>query len=449
MTYSRRDVISHALLGSGMLALRALASGIPAAILANPRLALAADGDAAAAFENAQFLILNTSQAGDPLNCNAPGTYLDPKIAHPADPRMAKASITVAGTKWDAATPWTTLQNLPKAPNLFDRTAFIHHNTGTEQHLEEPNVLGLMGTVAEQNMAVSAFAAQLAPVLGTIQPQPVTIGTVDSSEAISYFGRPQPLLNPMSLAQVLGKPTGVLGTLQAKRDQDLNRLNAFFKANGSQGQRNFIDQYATSQTQARQISSSLLARLASIKDNGPDSQMQAAIVLVQMKIAPVVTVHIPFGGDNHFDGKLEQESDQTVTGMATIANLMNGLGDAQLLDKVTFASLNVFGRTLTMQGAGRSHNRNHHLTLMVGKNVKGGVIGGVTPVNNDYGALPINSMTGKGEAGGDIAVLDSLPSVGKTLGAALGIPNEQVDKTIIYASTGAPAGKLIRAAIAS
>lgn len=449
MNFSRRDWVRSLAYGSGLLALRSLASGIPLAVLTDPRRALAADPSGSMGFANPQFLIMSTSQAGDPLNCNAPGTYLDPKIAHPADPRMAKASIHVGGQSWDVAAPWTSLAAVAKAPNVLSRTSFIHHDTGTEQHLQEPDVLGLMGAVAVKNMAVSAFAAQLAPVLGTIQAQPVTVGTADSSEAISYLGRPQPLLNPMSLAQVLGKPTGPVGTLQKQRDQDLNKLNAFLKESGTKAQRDFIDRYATSQTQVRQISTDLLSRLSSIKDNGADSQVQAAIVLIQMKIAPVVTIHIPFGGDNHFDGNLQQEADQTVTGMATIVNLLNGLTDANLADSVTFASFNVFGRTLTMQGAGRSHNRNHHLSLLIGKNVRGSVIGGVTPVGDDYGAMPIDSTSGKADDNGDIAVVDSLASVGKTMAAALGMPADQIDKTIVYASTGAPAGKVIKAAIAS
>ncbi len=448
MTQSRRNLLSHALVGSGMLALRSLVSGIPLAILADPSKALA-DGSGGAGptdadFKRPQFLILNTSGAGDPFNCNAPGTYLDPKIAHPTDSRMAKVGIDVAGKKYDAAAPWATLGNLAKAPKLFDRTALIHHNTGTEQHLEEPNVLGLLNTVANNDMAVSAFAAALHPVLHTIQPEPVSMGT-----GIYYRGRAQPVLNPMSLGKVLSSPTGWAGDLQIMRDQDLKRLNAFFKAKGNAAQKTFLDRYANSQSQVRQILSSLLSRLATIKDNSANAQMQAAIILIQMKITPVVAVNIPFGGDNHFDGGLGAESDETVSGMAAIASLMNGLADAGLSDTVTFASLNVFGRTLLQQGAGRSHNRNHHLTMIVGRNVKGGVIGGVTPMNGDYGALNINSKTGAGEASGDIALTDSLSSVGKTLGVALGIPQSVVDATVVHPSRGAPAGTLIQAAIAS
>lgn len=445
MNNERRTFLMHTLFGAGLLGLRSLATGIPISMLAQP---LRAFAQSTPGFANPQYLILNTSQAGDPLNCNAPGTYLDPKIVHPADPRMAKTTIRVGDTDHQAAAPWATLAAVQRAPNLFARTSFIHHSTGTEQHLHQPDVHGIMGKVVDKDMAVSAFARLLSPVLGTIQKQPVVIGTDDSSEAISYQNRPQPLLNPMSLATVLGAATGPLGTLQKLRDQDLNRLNALLKANGTPGQRRILDDFATSQNQVRQISSSLLAELSAIKSNGAESQMQAAIVLIKMKVAPVVTVHIPFGGDNHFDGDLSQESDQTVTGMAAIAKLMNGLGEAQLLDKVTFGSFNVFGRTLLLSGAGRNHNRNHHMTLLVGKNVKGSVIGGLTPTGEDYGALPISSTSGKGASDGDILPADSLASVAKTMGAALGISSEQLDKTILYQNTGAAAGKIIKAALA-
>lgn len=442
---ARRQFILQSLCGAGLLGLRSLASGIPIAVLSDPRRALAQDMPA---LNNPQFLVLNTSQAGDPINCNAPGTYADANIVHPADPRMAKTSIRVGAGMYDAAAPWATLANLAKAPNLFARTSFLHHSTGTEQHLHQPDVHALMGRVVDKDMAVSAFAAQLAPALGTIQAQPVAIGTSDSSEAISYKGRPQPLLNPMSLATVLGSPAGMLGKLKELRDRDLDRLNAFFKERGTAGQRGFLDNYANSQGQVRKIASDLLSQLSAIKDNSAASQVQAAVVLIKMKVAPVITIHIPFGGDNHFDASLEAESEQTVAGMANIASLMTGLGDAQLSDKVTFASFNVFGRTLRMAGGGRSHNRNHHLTLLIGRNVKGGVVGGVAPIGDDYGAVPISSSSGLADNNGDIAVVDSLASVGKTLGVALGLSEQTVNKIILYQNTGAPAGKVIRGALA-
>lgn len=73
------------------------------------------------------------------------------------------------------------------------------------------------------------------------------------------------------------------------------------RAWGPAAQRAFLDKYASSQAQVRQISSDLIERLSSIDNDGAANQLKAALTLVQMKVAPVITVHIPFGGDNHDD----------------------------------------------------------------------------------------------------------------------------------------------------
>jgi hypothetical protein len=105
-------------------------------------------------------------------------------------------------------------------------------------------------------------------------------------------------------------------------------------------------------------------------------------------------------------------------------------------------SLNVFGRTLGPANTdGRQHNQNHQVSITIGKPFRGGVIGGVAPVGNDYGATRIDSETGQGAAGGDVAVTDTLPSFGRTMMAAVG-----VDSTTIAA--GITRGTIVRAALA-
>jgi len=91
-------------------------------------------------------------------------------------------------------------------------------------------------------------------------------------------------------------------------------------------------------------------------------------------------------------------------------------------------------------GGGRNHNQNHHVMTLFGKHVKGGVIGGVDVVDNDYGAVAIDSKTGKGGDGGDIDPLTSLESAGKTLAAALQLPADVIDQRIA-------AGKVVSAAL--
>ena len=164
-----------------------------------------------------------------------------------------------------------------------------------------------------------------------------------------------------------------------------------------------------------------------------------------LKAAAVATVHIPFSGDNHTDPGLANETAQTVSGVATLATMMQQLQSANMSDQVTFASLNVFGRTLGLADNGlngRDHNANHHCGLIIGPAVKGSVIGGIGVVGADFGALPINSSSGVGGAGGDIAAVDSLAAYALTLGTALGIPSATLSANIVSAT-----GKVVTAAL--
>jgi hypothetical protein len=171
----------------------------------------------------------------------------------------------------------------------------------------------------------------------------------------------------------------------------------------------------------RDIKQELLNALSTIHDNSAPSQVLAAVTLVQMRVSPVVTIHVPFGGDNHRDVNLAAETAQTISGVATIASLLELLARAGLGDKVTFMTLNVFGRTLGPgHDNGRHHNANHQVSIAIGKPFRGGVVGAVGPVAPDYGALPIDSKTGSGKIDGDIHPLDTMASFAQTMIAAVG-----------------------------
>ncbi len=183
-------------------------------------------------------------------------------------------------------------------------------------------------------------------------------------------------------------------------------------------------------------------QLSSIKDNTAPSQVLAALALIQMNVTPVIALHIPFGGDNHRDIGLQTETAQTVSGVATIAGMMAQLASAGLADKVTFISLDVFGRTLGPANVdGRQHNPNHQVSITIGNSFRGGVIGGVGPVGNDYGALSIDSKTGKAAPGGDITPATSLASFGRTMLAGVG-----VDPAVVSYEIGE--GQVIASALA-
>ena len=445
--HNRRDALLRLLFGSGYVGLRALATGIPAGILLDPRRLLGADGGADAPGGGAtgplpskpQFLIFSTSSAGDPVNCNAPGTYDDPNIGHPADPSMAAAPLTLGGTTVNAAQVWSTL---PAA--VLARTCFFHHGTYTVIHPDEGKVLRMMGAVAGGEMIPSWLARELAPALGTVRAQPISVSG-NATEAIYYQGAPQALLTPTTLSSVLASPANGLGSvdLVKLRDQGLDALNAFARSQGGVAQRNFIDQYATSGAQLRTLQDGLLASLSTIKNNSADSQIQAAIILFQMRVTPAVVVNVGFGGDNHGDPGLAGEITGHQNGVATLATMMQALSDAGLLDQVTFAMTNVFGRTMiaAQSGNGRQHNESHHVSLLMGAGIKGSVVGGVAPSapGKEYAATAIASVTGKSSSGGDIPFAATFGAMGKTLAAAVGIPAETIAKNVLTGAVVAAA----------
>jgi hypothetical protein len=419
MRVSRRDALLSTLFGASCVGLRALATGLPASFLLNPRKALAQTADAGPSCtqSKAQYIIFCTSGNGDPLNASVPGTYEDPAIVHSPDPSMAPATLSLGGQNTTAAMPWTTLP-----ASVLARTVFWHVMTNTPVHPKEPQVLELMGATPAGEMLPSMLAKVLAPCLQTIQTQPISIGASSPSEALSFSGTTLPIVPPLALKATLASPTGPLSTLQPLRDQTMNQLYALYKNGATPAQQQYIDSMVSSQQQVRNINQSLLATLDSIDDNLADSQMIAAIALIQMKVSPVIAVHVPFGGDNHRDIALATETAQTVSGVQTLVNLMQALQTAGLQDQVTFMTLNVFGRTLGPGNTdGRQHNLNHQVSLSIGKPFKGGVIGAIAPiVQNDYGALAIDSSSGAGTKTGDVMAVDTLAAFGQTMLAAVG-----------------------------
>ena len=433
---SRRDLLLSTLFGAGYVGLRSLATGLPASLLLEPRRAFA-DGNVPCAAGKAQFVVFNTSGLGDPINASVPGTYEDPKIVHSADPAMAPGPLTMNGQKYTAAAPWATL---PQA--VLDRLCFFHLMTNTPVHPKEPDVLKLMHVARPDEMFPSILSRQLASCLGTIQSQPISLGASSPSEGLTYGGQALPIIPALALKATLTSPAGPLTDLQPLRDQTLAQIYDIYRGSATKVQRDYIDSLVTSQSQVRNIEQGLLDRLGSITDNTPASQTLAAITLIQMKVTPVVAIHVPFGGDNHRDIGLANETAETISGVATIASLMAQLASAGLSDQVTFLSLNVFGRTLGPGNTdGRQHNPNHQVSLAIGKAFRGGVIGGVAPYANDYGATSIDSKTGASLTSGDVTALDSLAAFGQTALVATG-----VDASV--AATLVPDTKVISGALA-
>jgi hypothetical protein len=441
MMLSRRNMLLSTMFGAGAVGLRALASGIPASLLLNPKKALA-DGCTAGA--SPQFVIFQTSGSGDPINANAPGSYVS-GVYNAPEAVLPTAMATLGGKPYKAAAGWAALPG--------DRTSIWHIMTNTPVHPHEPDVLSLNSAMIQPDMFPSWLARQLAPCLGTVQAQPLSIGAASPSEALSYLGAALPVVPPRALQATLSQ-SGALSAknLLALRDDTLRKLDAVYLKSASQAQSDFVQSLALSEQQVRAIPQALLSSLAAITDNSADSQAAAAVILIQMKIAPVIAIHVPFGGDNHHDTGLKTEAAQTISGLGTLGNLMKLLSSTQmpgttqsLSDLVSIVSLNVFGRTLDSTNTdGRQHNLNHQVSFAIGKPFNGGVYGSVAALpksaGGDFGATPMNSTTGAGGAGGDIQPVDTLAAFAMTVAAGVGVPKDVVAGAISSKSIYTPAG---------
>jgi Protein of unknown function (DUF1501) len=453
---TRRTGLLGALYGGGALGLRALATGLPAWFIANPRRATAQSLQCAIqARDNLQYLIVSTSSNGDPLNCNCPGTYEKTDIIHPQQAEVAATPVQLGANTYGAALPWapTTAGGALAAATLA-RTAFFHHSTRTTVHGDQPKVMKLLGATSQGEMLVSALAKHLSACFGTVQPEPIAVGARgNSSELVSFAGRMLPSISPTQLKQLLtGSKTDPLVKVRTLRDTSLNQLNALAKSDASDIQKQFLDELVTSQSQVRSLADQLATTLNAITTDDVKGQALAAAALIAANVTPVVTMHIAFGGDNHSDTDLQAEADQHVSGVQGIQAVMDALAGLGLADKVTFATLNVFGRNLNgiakvTSRTGRDHYGNHAVTVMIGKNIAPGVIGGVTAASGGaYLASDIDSATGAAVTGGDIPVAASHVSAARTLGAALGIPDDVMAPDFV-AAAGGTGGKIVRTAL--
>jgi hypothetical protein len=463
MRMTRRAGLLGGLSGAGYLGLRSIATGLPVWFLANPRKATAQQLQCMIdTKDKLQYLIVSTSSMGDPINCNCPGTYEATDIIHPQQEEVSPITVQLGSKSYGAALPWADPSVVVGASKgqlasaVLGRTAFFHHSTRTTVHGDQPKVMKLLGATAQGEMLVSAFAKHLGPCFGTVQNEPIALGARgNSSELVSFSGRMLPSITPTQLKQLLtGSKNDPLVKLRTIRDTSLDQLNALAQRDGSAVQKAYLDALSQSQRQVRQLADQLATTLNSITTDDVNGQALGAAALIAANVTSVVTVKIPFGGDNHTDQNLQAEADQHVSGVAGIQAVMNALAMNNLADKVTFATLNVFGRNLNgiskvTSRAGRDHYGNHSVMVMIGKNVNPGVYGGVTAGSGGaYVASDIDSATGVAVTGGDIPVVASQQAAARTLGAALGIP-ESVFSSDFVAAAGGNGGKVVTAAIAS
>ncbi len=432
LNLSRRQALKMALFGPGCIGLQSLATGIPISALLNgiPNNAHAQEA------RPPQYLILNSRSQGDPINANAPGSYVNGVVNNPSA-ALAPTEFFLGSQRTTAAAPWAELPEW-----ALSQTSFIHHRTYQNSHPQHGKVMNLLGNAkgvdgAGTETITSLYSSETADLLGTIQREPISL----ERKVLSFEGRTLQSVKPQNLASLFLPKTGDALQLAQLRQRRLDQINAVLRTDGTASQRQWLERYATSEDQIQSLDEGLLETFSSISGNGQDDQIKAAIALIQMQVSPVIQISVDFGGDNHSDGGLTNEATKTVAAIQAISSMLSQLEAKGLQDQVTVANLSVFGRTLSKKGTrGRDHNLNHHVMMISGSNVNPGVIGSIARSGNDWGATGIDSSTGAGDNGADIPANETLESAAKTLGRALGISTERIDRRI-------SGGKAIEAAL--
>lgn len=450
----RKFLIANAL-GMGSLALRSIATGLPVSFLAGLANPAMASTDTAA-----KFLILSHRQSGDPTNIYTPGTYAD-DINDSNDPfnQIERATVSETGAiasgfetpvsfnlgneTVKAAQPWSTLSE-----DLRNRFAFWHHSTLVAAHTEFQTVRTLNGALKADDginkEELSSFIAQTnASRLSTLLDAPICIG----STAVKARGETLPIISPSTMADLFDSSIGNIDQMVRLRDSYVDRVYREVRDNGTHAQKTFLDRYAISRADAKQLGDNLGSLITDVDSDSDIDQAKVAVALMQLNITPVVVMGLDFGGDNHNDISLSEEVNGTTNSMASLNALWDRLKDANMQDNVVFASLNPFGRTLArVSSGGRNHHGMHHTMFTFGSSIKAGVVGGIELDNDangtEFKATAINSATGESATNGDVTFEQSLASVGKTLAKAVGVSDDII-------STRIDTGKVITGALVS
>ena len=439
---NRRQFMMGLFTGAGALGLRSLLLGLPPVFLTQRAMAATTQTG----------LIFSTRQASCPVNANVPGTYGGGLgLFHPAA-YDSPVTFSMGGNNYRAAQPWADLSQ-----ELRDRFQFFHYSSMSNAHPEIPAVMKVHSALKAQSgsgpeMLPSAISQELAESLGTIQKTPVILDNLRFN--LTYDAIAQSSTSPGSVKSLFGASQSTnQKAMMEFRDQQLDNLYKDLKSNGTKQQKKFLDDYAISRTQARQLSIELGSLLADVTGgNGfaanQTDQVLAAVAVIASKTAPVAVISLFFGGDNHRDTNLTGEANSLVSATQNIQLMYDRLKALGIHDSTTFALQNVFGRTLQtrMEGGnmrGRDHNSEHAVMLMHGPNVNPGVTGGIRSIDGHRAgeARPINSATG-GTNNTDIPKNQTLASAGKTLMAACGIDENKVNERITT-------GKVVSAAIKS
>ena len=289
-------------------------------------------------------------------------------------------------------------------------------------------VRGRDGRGAEQLPA--SIAQEMAMRLETTTSNPLVLGTgafVSNGSSLANY-------SPTKLKTLVANVGGAMGgaeNFSVMYNSFIDEAYQDVRANGTRQQLRFFDQHAASRREAADFGSVLGQLLEGIVDDSIQSQMRCAAIIAKLRLAPVIMINTNFGGDNHQDAGLLNETNETLAMVAALDGYWQAIHDLNVADDVLFASLDVFGRSPHSDGNGRNHYGDFVSGLMIGTHLQGGVVGGWT-LDGKVKATGINASTGA-SVDADIDAQDTLPAYFKTIMNAVGVP---VDRQAVRLPTG-------------
>lgn len=440
--FNRRTFLSlgaHSVLG---LSLRSAITGLPLSFLMN--------GEASADGRNARIAILSSSSQGEPLNVCGPGTFepgQEDFFDHPEPGAVDSDEIDVPPVN-DVSLSAEHLATSAELmlgeqvvrlarcfealePSMLAHMVWFNYSTGANIHPQYSQVLtsygalrGPQGRGAEQLPA--AIAQETAPFLETTMKEPFIVGKGSFTAGGSPLANYSPL-KVKALANSVGSSVGGADNFGVMYDHFIDETYGHLRRHGTAQQRRFLDQHASSRRQAAMFGENLAQMLDEIVDDSIESQLKTAVVIAKLRLAPVIVTNVEFGGDNHQDAGLTNETAETLRMIKALDTYWKAIRALDVADDVFYANLDVFGRTPTQRGAGgRGHYGAWASGMIVGTHLRGGVVGGIGFEGSKAVASGINTLTGS-DINPNILPKDTLNAYYKTLMRIAGVPSSRRD----------------------
>ena len=449
-TLDRRQFLARGMAGAASLSLRSLATGIPLGFL------LGGHMPAYGQSTSTKSLILGMSDDGESINAYAPGAYasrngiervttselgtdtrgtVNGSSVSAAD-FADSAIIRMGDEELEAAKFWSYLPQ-----SLLDRMSMFHLRTAANGHPEGTNVHRVHGALMAANgrgteeiqsaimqeimLANTSFNSVLSTPL-VMNGGGGNLSTLtNESIAISRY-------SPLDIKNLfLGSSSAELENMNKVYDSTIDAIYKSVRATGTTKQKNYLDAYASSREQASLLGDRLGNLLDSITGDSKSDQARASVALAQVQLAPVIVVRYAYSGDNHGDSNLLEEFNFTVEQLNNLTTIWDLIQSQGLEDQINYATYDIFGRTLGRNdNGGRDHHRSSCVNMMIGSNIKAGVVGGLEDWASSghrlMQATGINSETGTSE-NTDIDGSETLVAYCRTLMASVGISEERIN----------------------